>query len=107
MTIEIISELECGHLLATGETKREMLYCVMCNEIKHIVGQTLGYSAQCLDCSFRRLYGLARLTAYRAADAHLTRYPFHTLAVRKGRLIENVVRRSEKILELPLDKPPF
>lgn len=100
--------LTCGHVseyvarvFALGDERM----CIRCNRVGRITQIDAQYRYQCKTCRSGRSYGMSKLTMEREADAHMRRSPSHTVQLLAGDAVIGI--RAGKILQKPLDFPPY
>lgn len=99
--------LECGHIRPQTVQSRSALWCPWCHESRMVTGHSDGWSVRCRTCTFARRFGMAKLSAERAADRHHRTHPDHVVSVLLGHR-EKSTRTNYRQLALPFtEDAPF
>ena len=97
--------LECNHSISFTEpvpVKDDLIWCLKCRAEKLVLDAPADYRANCLDCSFCKPFGRAKLNTEIAAGKHRIANPQHVVEILDGHVVIDIFGKRDLNVTLPL-----
>jgi hypothetical protein len=103
-------EFDCHHTRVFPNPAPKMgdqLWCPKCNKVATVISAPDEWRTRCVNCTYNRSHGAAKLNAEIAAAKHRMRHPEHVVRIYNGNVITQTFgNRNQIVIPMSSDSDP-